>query len=56
MSESNQVDIAFQSCEHGGELLLMFAREIGGSIIHFYMKWYNIEYADAVTKLTKMLL
>jgi hypothetical protein len=33
-----------------------FACEIGGSIIHFYMRWNNIEYKEAVTELAKILL
>jgi hypothetical protein len=33
-----------------------FACEIGGSIINFYMKWYGVEFRDAVTELAKLLL
>jgi len=33
-----------------------FACETGGSIIHFYMRWYDVEYKDAVTELAKVLL
>jgi hypothetical protein len=33
-----------------------FACETGGSIIHFYMKWHDLEYKDAIEQLAKMLL
>lgn len=33
-----------------------FACEIGGSIINFHMKWYGVEFKDAVTELGRMLL
>jgi hypothetical protein len=33
-----------------------FACDIGGSIIHFYMRWHGVEYQDAVTELAEMLL
>jgi hypothetical protein len=33
-----------------------FACEIGGSLIHFYMKWHNLDYKEAVAELAKLLL
>jgi hypothetical protein len=33
-----------------------FACEIGGSIIHFYMRWYGLEFKEAAAELSKMLL
>jgi hypothetical protein len=33
-----------------------FACEIGGDLIQFYMRWYRVEFQDAVKELARMLL
>lgn len=33
-----------------------FACEIGSSSIHFYMRWYEVEYQEAMAQLAIMLL